>query len=374
VRLVTPGSRTLAGILAIVLGPATSSAQAQMPPGQAASWNQAAAADYLDGRQAWWRTWPTAARDNDTSCVSCHTSLPYALARPALRAALHEAGTSPAEIDLLAGVAKRVRLWNEVEPFYPDQTRGLPKTSESRGTEAILNALILANRDAGGGRLRDDTRRAFENLWALQFTVGEETGAWAWLYFGLAPWESDGAEYFGAALAAVAVGVAPDGYATSPEIQERLDLLRAYLKRDAEGRRPLDGVMLLWAGSEISDLVTDAEQQGIVRDLTLLQNRDGGWSLSSLGEWRRQDGTSPDRASDGYATGLIAFVLQNAGASTAQDPVAPALNWLVENQDPDTGQWPASSLNTDREPMSDRGRFMSDAATAFAVLALTGAK
>jgi hypothetical protein len=41
---------------------------------------------------------------------------------------------------------KRVTMWKDVEPFYPDQTRGLPKTSESRGTEAILNALILSGR------------------------------------------------------------------------------------------------------------------------------------------------------------------------------------------------------------------------------------
>ena len=359
--------------LAIVLVPATPAAS-QRPPVPADSWNQAAAASYLDGRQAWWQTWSGAARDHDTSCVSCHTSLPYALARPALRVALREAGTTASEQDLLADVTKRVRLWNEVEPFYSDQIQGLPKTSESRGTEAILNALILANRDAAAGRLSDETRKAFDHLWALQFTRGEGRGAWAWLHFDLAPWESDGAGYFGAALAAVAVGLAPDAYAASPEIQERLDLLRAYLKRDAESRRPLDRVMLLWAGTAISNLVTEPERQVMLRDLTRLQNPDGGWSLASLGEWRRQDGTSSSRASDGYATGLIAFVLRNAGVPPSQDALARALDWLVQNQDPDTGQWSASSLNLDRDPASERALFMSDAATGFAVLALTGAR
>ena len=38
-------------------------------------WNIRAAADYLDGRMAWWDTWPYAARDHDTFCTSCHTTL-----------------------------------------------------------------------------------------------------------------------------------------------------------------------------------------------------------------------------------------------------------------------------------------------------------
>ena len=89
-------------------------------------------------------------------------------------------------------------MWKDVEPFYPDQTRGLPKTSESRGTEAILNALILSGRDARSGSLTDDTRRAFDNLWALQFTKGDLAGGWAWLNFHYEPWEADGSAYYGA--------------------------------------------------------------------------------------------------------------------------------------------------------------------------------
>jgi hypothetical protein len=45
----------------------------------------------------------------------------------------------------------------------------------------------------------------------------------------------------------------------------------------------------------------------------------------------------------------------------------------VENQDVIGGQWPASSVNKERDPTSDTGRFMADAATGFAVLALTWA-
>ena len=87
--------------------------------------------------------WPNARRDHGTFCVSCHTAVPYALARPALRDRARRSRRLSTERRLLDNVTTRVRMWKEVEPFYPDQTRGLPKTSESRGTEAILNALIL---------------------------------------------------------------------------------------------------------------------------------------------------------------------------------------------------------------------------------------
>src|SRR5215510_5844095 len=182
------------------------------------AWNARAAVAYLDGRQAWWQHWPNAQRDHDTACVSCHTAVPYALARPALRSVLGEHDFAPAERLLLANVVKRVRMWREVEPFYPDQTRGLPKSSESRGTEAVMNALVLASRDATTGTLSDDAKQAFANMWALQFTNGDLKGAWAWLNFHYEPWESNDSAYFGATIAALAIGQAPGNYAASPEI------------------------------------------------------------------------------------------------------------------------------------------------------------
>ena len=54
------------------------------------AWNARAAASYLDGELEWWSTWPNAARDHGTFCVSCHTVAPYAVARPALAGALGE--------------------------------------------------------------------------------------------------------------------------------------------------------------------------------------------------------------------------------------------------------------------------------------------
>src|SRR5689334_12825908 len=155
-------------ILAAVLA-AGVAAESQAPHAAARTWSAQTAADYLDGRLEWWLHWPNAARDHDTACVSCHTAAPYAIARPALRRVLGQRDPAAPERALIAGVVKRVTLWREVEPFYPDQTRGLPKSSESRGTEAVLNALVLAARDAAAGTLTADTREAMARMWALQF-------------------------------------------------------------------------------------------------------------------------------------------------------------------------------------------------------------
>src|SRR5262245_28656044 len=110
----------------------------------AAAWDVKGAATYLDARQDWWRQWPSAARDHDTVCGSGHAAWPDALARPALYAALGEPGPAANELKIFADVTKRVRAWKEMEPWYPDQTRGLPKTAESRGTESVINAMVLA--------------------------------------------------------------------------------------------------------------------------------------------------------------------------------------------------------------------------------------
>jgi squalene-hopene/tetraprenyl-beta-curcumene cyclase len=352
------------------------------------TWNPKAAAAYLDQRQDWWQKWPSAARDRGTFCVSCHTAATYALGRPALRGALGEAGPSASERALQENVTKRVTMWRDVEPFYPDQTRGLPKTSESRGTEAVLNALILSGRDARGGSLGDDTRRAFDNLWALQFTKGEQAGGWAWLNFHYEPWEAEGSAYYGAALAAIAVGIAPGGYAASADIQDRMKLLRDFLSRSAATQHLFNRATLLWAstvwaggagkaggaGETGGDgILAPEKQRAIVDDLLGVQQDDGGWSMASLGSWKRVDNTPLDVHSDGYATGLVAYVLQAAGDPRAKAQVARALAWLVKHQDPATGAWFATSLNKKRDPASDAGRFMNDAATAYAVLALTKA-
>jgi squalene-hopene/tetraprenyl-beta-curcumene cyclase len=357
----------------------------------AEAWDPASAAMYLDQRARWWASWPAATRDHDTYCVSCHTALPYALARPTLRATLGETGPAGEEIKLLDNVTRRVRLWKESSPYYPwpasrsrialdwlaeyaalvAPSSQPARSTQSRGTEAVFNAVILAGRDARTGTVGDDTRQAFDELWLLQAKKGELAGAWPWLNFRNEPWEAANSAYFGAAMAAIAVGTSPQHDLSSPAIQGGLELLRAYLKR-AEPVGPLfDRVMLLWASTKLSGLLDLNGQRGIEAALLSKQREDGGWSLSSLASWKRADGTSPNTQSDGYATGLITLALQEAGVPRDRPDVRRGLIWLAQHQNRSSGAWPGFSLNVARDPASDAGRFMSDAATAYAVLALT---
>jgi squalene-hopene/tetraprenyl-beta-curcumene cyclase len=347
------------------------------------SWDPKAAAAYLDYRAGWWMEWTGSARDHDTFCVSCHTALPYALSRPALRAALAEQGPSINERKLIDNVTKRVRLWKDVGPYYSDQGYD-HKTAESRGTESVLNALILASHDAQSGQLSNDTRAAFDNMWALQQTTGEDRGSWLWLQFDQEPWEANDSAYYGAALAAIAVGTAPGNYGATPGIQDYLARLREYLNRESAAQSTLNRVFLLWASTKLPGLLTPQQQEPIIKEILSKQQADGGWRLASVAwrwngwtlrsfenMWLREDGTPMEGKSDGVATSLMTLALQEAGIPRDNAQLKRGLSWLMSNQNATEGSWPASSVNKRRHKSSETGRFMSDAATAFAVLALT---
>jgi len=269
---------------------------------------------------------------------------------------------------MLNNVLRRVTMWNEVQPFYPNSKSGPTLATDSRATESVLNTVILSSHDQQKNHLTDITRSAFDNMWALQIKSGEQAGAWNWQNFHLAPWESNESQYNGAVLAAIAVGRAPDNYQHDRKIQENLRLLRGFLRREYDQQPLLNKVYVLWASARLPGLLNEKERSALVATLASKQQPDGGWGVNDLGTWKRRDDTPEETKSDGLATGLTVLALEQSGVGRAS--AKRGLAWLAQNQSQDDGKWSAWSLNKKRDPSTDIGHFMNDAATGFAVLAL----
>jgi squalene-hopene/tetraprenyl-beta-curcumene cyclase len=343
-----------------------------------AKWDKAAAAKYLDSRAAEWFAWGGSSRGQGatkSSCVSCHTVMPFALGRPALRRLASETKPSAFETRLLEQTRRRVENWAKLDtpPYGLFYDFSDIKKKESWGTEAVLNALLLAadDRDRGRAAPEEITRKALANLWAVQVKEGDQKGSWDWLNFGMDPWESPNSRYFGAALAAGAVGTAPGYYKAGADaaLDGRVELLRTYLRSRLDGQNLFNRAWVLWASARLPGLLSKEQQKQIVSQLVAQQQADGGWRLASLGTYKRGDGAAQDKTSDGYATGLVVYVLRSAGLAKDEPAVAKGLDWLRANQDP-SGAWRGSSVNRRRDPTTHTGKFMSDAATGFALLAL----
>ena len=294
---------TIAVLLAgLLVGPSTIHAQS----GDAAAWDARAAAAYLDQRVDWWSGWETAARERGTFCVSCHTTGPYGPgpARCCGPPLPRNRATRP-ERALLDSVTTRVTHWADVAPFYPDERYGAPKTSQSRGTEAILNALVLARQDERTGTLGDRT------LWGVRQPVGAAGDerrrprargpgcTSTWRRGNRTRDRTTGRRWPPSPWGSHRTATAP-----APDIRDNVAQLGNYLRRRLHAQPPFNRVMALWASGSLPDLLPDAQRQAIVDEIVGLQRADGGWSLSALGTWARRDETPVDTQSDGYATGL----------------------------------------------------------------------
>ena len=307
----------------------------------ASQFSPARAAEYLDRSAiAWLR-----ARD----CSSCHSSYSYLMARPLLGDL-----KAPALLQIRKYVEDRIAGWDQ-----GGQGKGLPDEDDEAVTEVVATGATLAFYDAQTTKkLNPLTRKALDRMWTLQ----RADGSWNWNKHQLAPQELD--EYYGAVFAAVGVGHAPDRYAQGESATEGLARLKRYLRQN-QAPNLHHKTLLLWASLKLDDLMTPPERKQTIKDLLALQRKDGGWNLPSLGDWKRQDGKPNDKDadSDGYATGLVVYVLRQAGMEVKEDAIQRGVHWLKTNQRT-SGRWFTRSLN------ADRAHFITNAGTAYAMMAL----
>jgi squalene-hopene/tetraprenyl-beta-curcumene cyclase len=292
----------------------------------------AAATTFLDAASADW--------GQNRKCFTCHTNYSYLMVRPAVKDDSSVHGDVRRQLEEL--VEQR---WQKEGPRWD--------------AEVVMSATVLAMHDAATtGKLHATTKKALDRMW----TVQKDDGGFAWIKCDWPPMESD--DYFGAAMALLGVGAAPEDYRDSAEAKAGIEKLKTYL---AVNPPPTlhHKLMLLWAESYLPGVVAPEQKEAWLADLTKLQHADGGFSLASFGDWQRADDTPQDTASsDGYATGLAVVVLRRTGVQSSDQRIARAISWLKANQR-DSGRWFTRSLHKDSK------HYISHAGTAMAVLALT---
>jgi squalene-hopene/tetraprenyl-beta-curcumene cyclase len=301
---------------------------------------------FLDGETLGWL--------RERKCASCHTGYPYLLAR-----------TGSGDNEASAVVQVRTFFEDRVEAWDSGgkgagylKGKGSLKVSEGV-TEVVAIAATLALDDAQTtGKLHPLTRRALDRMWELQ----QADGSWTWNKTGLAPMECD--DEFGAVYAAVGAGHAPEAYARCDAAKNGLTRLKGYLRK-IPNPSPHQKAWLLWASMPLDDLMSPAERDQTIKDLLDLQRDDGGWSLESLGDWKRAVAKANDEPaeSDGYATGLILYVLRQAGVPSSQEPIRRGVDWLKTHQRA-SGCWFTRSVR------GDGNHHIANAGTAFALMAL----
>jgi squalene-hopene/tetraprenyl-beta-curcumene cyclase len=272
-------------------------------------------------------------------CFTCHTNCAYLYARPGLSGDQQPLATVRAFAEEL--VLKR---WPDKGPRWD--------------AEVVAAAAALAFHDsATTGKLHPVTRAALDRMWTIQ----RADGGWNWLKCDWPPMESD--DHYGATLAAIAVGAAPENYIQSASAKEGVAKIKQYLAANPAPTAHHQA-MVLWAASYLPDLVTDESKRDSLAELKKLQRPDGGWAAASLGNWKRGDGKEQDtQTSDGYGTGFVLFVLKRSGEPVGDPSLQRGVAWLKSHQRA-SGRWFTRSL------FKDNHHFLTHAGTAFAVMAL----
>jgi squalene-hopene/tetraprenyl-beta-curcumene cyclase len=288
------------------------------------------------------RTWM-----QQVSCGACHANFSYFLCRPLL-------AEEPAPF------LSRAREYQE--------SRVANLAHRASDAEVVATAASLVFHDLQTVRqLQPATSKVLSQMWSLQTSDG------SWRKGGCGsfpPAEND--RYYIATLAAVAVGLAPDGYAQTTEARAGLAKLRSYFQR----AQPPDlhhQAMLMWASRYLDGLMSPAQREATVKALRSAQRTDGGWSFETLRPNRGQYYYPSVTESDGYGTGFAVFMLRQAGVAADRPEITRGLQWL-RSQQRASGRWftpsPDAHIPSDFGGYGTRDLYIMNIGTAFAVLAL----
>ena len=291
------------------------------------------AADFLDGASLAWT--------RERRCVTCHTNVPYMLARPRIAA-----GNAIAIEEIRRFLEKRVSHWEREAP--------------NSDYDVFAAAMALAAHDsATTNKLHPATKTALDRSWTLQ----KEDGSFVWPKCAWPPMEHD--DYYGVVFVALAAGMAPEEYKKQEAAAKGLAKIRTWLAShpapDLHHR-----AMLLWTSTKIDGILTDENKRLARVTIRDAQAADGSWNLPSLGRYVRRDGSAndPKGPGDGYATGLCAYILRESGVASDDPALKKAVAWLLANQR-ESGRWFTRSVS------NDKAHYITNAGSAYAVLALS---
>jgi hypothetical protein len=295
-------------------------------------------ASLVESKQSW---------REDRKCISCHTTGWGLAAQPIIDSGSDEVSDGRAFAqEYLSGY-----LEGEIKPHK--------QYGSIEGQ--VATAAFLAMSDArSGDQVHEITRQGLDHAWELL----DASGTWEeWLQCNWPPFESD-AE-FGPTLMLVALGEIR-GIAN---LEEQDIKAAAKLSKYLQDNPPLSlhaKAMRLWAAIYWSELIPATERSAWLEDLLDAQATDGGWSMASLAgpAWKRDGGEGQTTTSEAYPTAFVTYVLLQTGRSPEDAVILEGRHWLRQHQRED-GDW------FTRSPRRDRKHYISRAATAFSLLALT---
>ena len=237
----------------------------------ASSFSMKSATRFLDTAALHWT--------KNRQCFACHTNFAYLMVRPEVNA------DNTAHRELRAALEDMVeKRWETDGPRWD--------------AEVVMSAATLVMNDAATtGKLQPATHKALARMWKVQ----RADGGFDWLKCGWPPMESD--DDYGIAIAALALGAAPQSYRETPEAQAGLKQLQSYLSKHAPPTLHHEA-MLMWAESYGLELLTAEQRKHCSEQLLALQKPDGGWASSTLGDAGHGESVVRRRVED-FATATL---------------------------------------------------------------------